>query len=149
MLRNDNKPILQEQVRQFGFGADTGVDLPFEFDGAVPDRALKARYADLGVISEDEGQGYFVGDNVQLAIGQGLLSATPMHLTTAYATIANRGFVLQPKIVKAIWNPGVPDATIGYVDFSKGTIFEDRSDPVLVRQIPMPAAIRDPIVHGL
>ena len=41
----------------------------------VPDNALKKEYADLGVISEDEGQDYFTGDNVQLAIGQGLLSA--------------------------------------------------------------------------
>jgi penicillin-binding protein 2 len=149
MERNGGQPILQEQVREFGFGADTGVELPYEFDGAVPDRALKARYANLGVISEDEGRGYYVGDNVQLAIGQGLLSATPMHLTTGYAAIANRGFVLQPKIVRAIWNPGVPDKEIGFVDFSKGTIFEDRQDPVLVRQIPMPPAIRDPIVQGL
>jgi penicillin-binding protein 2 len=149
MVRNDFKPVLQEQVREFGFGSDTGVALPFEFDGTVPDRALKARYADLGVISEEEGQAYYPGDNVQFAIGQGLLSATPMQLTNGYAAIANRGFVLQPKIVEAIWNPGVPDKTIGFVDFSKGTIFEDRSDPVLVRQIPMPDEIRDPIVHGL
>ena len=149
MVRNDFKPVLQEQVRQFGFGSDTGVELPFEFDGTVPDRALKARYADLGVISKDEGQAYYPGDNVQLAIGQGLLSATPMQVATAYAALANRGFVLQPKIVKAIWNPGVPDGEPGIVDFSKGTIFEDRSDPKLVRQIPMPDAIRDPIVHGL
>jgi penicillin-binding protein 2 len=149
MTRNGMGPILQEEVRKFGFGADTGVELPYEFDGAVPDRALKARYANLGVISEEEGEGYYVGDNVQLAIGQGLLSATPMHLTTAYATLANRGFVLQPKIVKAIWNPGVPDKEIGFVDFSKGTVFEDRKDPVLVRQIAMPEAIREPIVRGL
>ena len=149
MTRNDFKPVLQEQVRLFGFGSDTGVDLPFEFDGAVPDRALKARYADLGVISKEEGQAYYPGDNVQLAIGQGLLSATPMQVATAYAALANRGFVLQPKIVKAIWNPGVPDLSIGMVDFSKGTIFEDRAAPKLARQIPMPDAIRDPIVHGL
>ena len=149
MIRNDFKPVLQEQVRQFGFGSDTGVELPFEFDGTVPDRALKARYADLGVISKEEGEGYYVGDNVQLAIGQGLLSATPMQVATAYAALANRGFVLQPKVVKAIWNPGVPDASIGMVDFSKGTIFEDRSAPKLTRQISMPDAIRDPIVHGL
>jgi penicillin-binding protein 2 len=101
------------------------------------------------VISEEEGQAYYPGDNVQFAIGQGLLSATPMQLTTGYAALANRGFVLQPKIVQAIWNPGVPDLDIGLVDFSKGTIFEDRSDPVLVRQIPMPDEIRDPIVNGL
>ncbi|HEX6659483.1 MAG TPA: penicillin-binding transpeptidase domain-containing protein, partial [Ilumatobacter sp.] len=149
MVRNDFKPVLQEQVREFGFGSDTGVELPFEFDGTVPDRALKARYADLGVISEEEGQAYYPGDNVQFAIGQGLLSATPMQLTNGYAALANRGFVLQPKLVKAIWNPGVPDKSIGFVDFSQGTIFEDRSDPVLVRQIAMPDEIRDPIVHGL
>ena len=74
----------------FGFGADTGIDLPFEFDGTVPDKALKKRYAELGVISEDEGRGYYAGDNVQLAIGQGLLSATPLQLAVGYATIANR-----------------------------------------------------------
>ncbi len=149
MEENGGKPILQEQVRQFGFGADTGIELPFEFDGKVPDRALKAEYADLGVISEDEGGGYFVGDNVQLAIGQGLLSATPLHLTVGYATIANGGFVYQPKVVRAIWNPGTPDAEPGMVDLTRGSIYEDRLPPTLARQIAMPPEIRDPIVSGL
>jgi penicillin-binding protein 2 len=146
---NNNGPVLQDQVRLFGFGADTRVELPYEFDGTVPDRRLKAQYAEAGVISEDEGQGYFVGDNVQLAIGQGLLSATPMQLTVGYATLANQGFVYQPKIVKAIWNPGTPDGDPGMVDLTRGTIFEARDRPVLVRQIPMPPEIRDPIVRGL
>ena len=111
--QNGGRPVLQEQVRRFGFGTETGIELPFEFNGRVPDHAVKAEYADLGVISEDEGRGYYVGDNVQLAIGQGLLSATPLHLTVGYATIANGGFVLQPTIVKAIWNPGTPDLEPG------------------------------------
>ena len=51
--------------------------------------ALKKEYADLGVISEDEGQDYFTGDNVQLAIGQGLLSASPLQLAVGYAALAN------------------------------------------------------------
>ena len=149
MQRNQSLPVLQEHVREFGFGRDTGVELPYEFDGTVPDRALKAEYADLGVISKEEGEGYYVGDNVQLAIGQGLLSATPLQLATAYAAIANRGLVLQPKVVSRIWNPGVPDGEIGYVDFTKGTVFEDRMPPKMVSQIPMPEAIRGPIVEGL
>ncbi|MEM1335330.1 MAG: penicillin-binding transpeptidase domain-containing protein, partial [Actinomycetota bacterium] len=70
--------LLQDAVRLFSFGEDTGIDLPFEFDGTVPDAELKERYAELGVISEAEGEGYFTGDNVQLAIGQGLLSASPL-----------------------------------------------------------------------
>jgi len=147
--RNGGLPVLQEQVELFGFGADTGVELPFEFDGTVPDRELKRLYAERGVISEDEGRGFFVGDNVQLAIGQGLLSATPLHLANGYAAIANRGFLLQPTIVRAIWNPGVPDGKPGYADFEQGTIFEDFSDPLLIRQIAMPDDIRDPIVQGL
>ncbi len=149
MIRNNRGPVLQEQVELFGFGADTGIDLPFEFDGTVPDKELKREYAERGVISEDEGRGYYVGDNVQLAIGQGLLSATPLQLATGYAAIANRGFVFQPKIAKAIWNPGVPDGDPGFADFSRGEIFEDLSRPNLIRQISMNDDVRNPIVRGL
>jgi penicillin-binding protein 2 len=150
MIRNDRAPILQAEVERFGFGADTGIELPFEFDGTVPDRELKRLYAERGVISEDEGRSYYVGDNVQLAIGQGLLSATPLQLATAYGTLANYGFVHRPTIIEAIWEPGVPDGdTPGFVDFSRGTIFDDRSGPDLARQIPMPDDIRRPIVAGL
>jgi len=149
MLRNDFAPVLQEQVREFGFGADTGIELPFEFDGTVPDRELKRIYAERGVISRQEGSGYFVGDNVQLAIGQGLLSATPLHLTTGYAAIAYGGVVLQPSVVRAIWNPGLPDAGPGFVDFDRGSVYRDLSDPILVNEISMPDDIRVPIVDGL
>ena len=152
MERNpNNTALLQENVRLFGFGADTGIDLPFEFDGTVPDAELKARYAELGVISEDEGAGYFTGDNVQLAIGQGLLSASPLQLATGYATIANGGFVMRPEIIKAIYEPGVPDAVDpGFADIAKGRFAEDpnlRGD--LVRQIPMSEEIGGEITRGL
>ncbi len=147
--RNGGLPVLQEQVELFGFGADTGVELPFEFDGTVPDKELKRLYAERGVISEDEGQNFYVGDNVQLAIGQGLLSATPIQLANGYATIANRGFLLQPTIIRAIWNPGVPDGELGFADFAQGTIHLDLSAPTLIHQVSMPDDIRDPIVAGL
>jgi penicillin-binding protein 2 len=147
--RNGGLPILQEQLEQFSFGADTGIELPFEFDGTVPDKELKALYAANNVISQDEGRGYFVGDNVQLAIGQGLLSATPLQLANSYATLANQGFVLQPTVIKNIWNPGVPDGEPGFADLTRGTIFEDQSGPTLTRQIRMLAEVRDPIIEGL
>ncbi len=151
MTENDYQPVLQEQVRLFGFGADTGIALPFEFDGTVPDEALKKRYAELGVISEEEGAGYFTGDNVQLAIGQGLLSATPLQLAVGYSTIANRGFVMKPEIIKAVYKPGVPDSAIpGFADVAQGQYAaEPNIDGEVIRQIPMSSTIWEEINRGL
>ena len=121
MTENDYQPVLQEEVRKFGFGSDPGIDLPYAFDGTVPDAELKAEYGERGVISESEASGYFTGDNVQLAIGQGLLSASPLQLAMGYSTIANKGYVMKPEIIKAVYQPGVPDSAIqGYADLTAG-----------------------------
>ncbi|MEI6630204.1 MAG: penicillin-binding transpeptidase domain-containing protein, partial [Actinomycetota bacterium] len=40
-----NRPVLEEEVRQFGFGAPTEIDLPYEFVGTVPGKDLKKRLA--------------------------------------------------------------------------------------------------------
>ena len=146
-----SEPVLQNQVKLFGFGSDTGIDLPFAFDGTVPDAELKKEYADLGVITEDEGQGYFTGDNVQLAIGQGLLSASPLQLAIGYSALANYGFVMKPEILMAIYQPGVPDSrTPGVADLSQARLAEEPNvDGEVVRQIPMPPEIRDEINNGL
>ena len=151
MEENEQKDLLQQQVEMFGFGSDTGINLPFEFNGTVPDRELKERYAALGVISKDEGTGYFTGDNVQLAIGQGLLSASPLQLAVAYGAIANAGFVMKAEIIKAVFEAGVPESDRqGYADISKARFAaEPNVDGEVVRQIPMPAEIRDEINSGL
>ncbi|MEM9515048.1 MAG: penicillin-binding transpeptidase domain-containing protein [Actinomycetota bacterium] len=151
MTENDYQPVLQAEVRQFGFDEPTGIDLPFEFGGTVPDEALKARYAELGVISEDEGAGYFTGDNVQMAIGQGLLSATPLQLAVGYGTVGNYGYVMKPEIIKAIYEPGVPDAAEpGYADVSQGRLAEEPNlTGEVVRQLDMPDDIHGEIERGL
>lgn len=145
------QPILQEQVRLFGFGARTGIELPYEFAGTVPDAALKARLAADGVISEDEGRGYYVGDNIQLAIGQGLLSATPLQLAQGYAAIANGGAVYRPQIVEAILAPGTPDHPYqpGFAHLSRAVVLEQRATPDLQRQIDVGDGIGDAITEGL
>ncbi len=151
MENNEQKDLLQRQVGLFSFGEKTGIDLPFEFAGTVPDRELKEEYASRGVISEDEGRGYFTGDNVQLAIGQGLLSATPLQLATGYSTIANFGFVMKPEIIKAVYEAGVPDAAVqGFADISQARFAEEPNiEGEVIRQIPMPATIHDEIDRGL
>ena len=154
-VQNNFQPILQNEVRKFSFGADTGIELPFEFDGTVPDAELKQRYAEEGIIAAFEGQDYYVGDNVQLSIGQGLLSATPIQLTNSYGTIANGGKVLQPTVLEAVWNPGVPDsATPGYADLSQGTRYlldgyDNAGEANVVRDLELEPEFRDAIVRGL
>jgi penicillin-binding protein 2 len=151
MTRNNYEPVLQDEVRQFGFGSDPGIELPYAFDGTVPDAALKADYAERGVISEAEGSNYFTGDNVQLAIGQGLLSASPLQLAMGYSAIASKGFLMKPEIIKAVWQPGVPDsATQGYADLSEAKLARPANvSGEVIRQIPMTDEIWREIDNGL
>ncbi len=151
MTRNNYEPVLQEELRLFGFGSDPGIDLPYAFDGTVPDEDLKAEYGRRGVISEDEASGYFTGDNVQLAIGQGLLSASPLQLAMGYSTIANEGYLMKPEIIKAIFQPGVRDSAIqGYADVTSATLAEPANvTGEVVRRLEMDPANWDEIDRGL
>jgi len=144
-----NKPVLEDQVRLFGFGSPTEIDLPYEFIGTIPSKALKQRLAASGAIAKDEGKGYYVGDNVQFAIGQGLLSATPLQLAVAYGALANGGKVMRPRVVHAIWAPGTPNGASGSVDFSKGTVLQSFAEPQVVRDIGARPEVIDPIIRGL
>jgi penicillin-binding protein 2 len=144
-----NKPVLEEQVRLFGFGSPTEVDLPYEFIGTIPSKALKQRLAASGAIAKDEGRGFYVGDNVQFSIGQGLLSATPLQLAVAYGALANGGKVLRPRVVRAILAPGTPNGKSGSVNLYKGTVLQSFAEPQVVRDIEIRPEILDPIVRGL
>ena len=44
-----------------------------------------------------------------MAIGQGLMAASPLQMAVGYSAIANGGSVLVPKVVQAIFEPEVPD----------------------------------------
>lgn len=144
-----NQPILEEQVRLFGFGSPTEIDLPYEFIGTVPSRSLKERLAASGAISEEEGRGYYVGDNIQFSIGQGLLSATPLQLAVAYGALGNGGDVVRPRVVRAIWAAGTPNGESGRVDLEAGRIVQDFSDPQIVRSFSDRQEVIEPIVAGL
>lgn len=144
-----NRPVLEEQVRLFGFGSPTEIDLPYEYIGTVPSLALKKRLAADGAIAKEEGRGYYVGDNLQFSIGQGLLSATPIQLAVAYGALGNGGQVLRPRVVRAIWAPGTPNGKSGRVDLTAGTIVQNFIDPQLLNDVGMREEIRGAIVGGL
>jgi penicillin-binding protein 2 len=144
-----NRPVLEEQVRLFGFGSPTEIDLPYEFIGTLPSKALKQRLAASGAIAKDEGRGYYVGDNIQFSIGQGLLSATPLQLAVGYGALGNGGKIMKPRVIRAIWAPGTPNGKSGRVDLDAGVILKDFSAPAVVREVGLRPEIREPIVRGL
>ncbi|GAB4245164.1 MAG: penicillin-binding protein 2 [Thermoleophilia bacterium] len=85
--------VLQAGLREFGFGRATGIDLPGEEKGRVPDKDWKK-----AVGKTDVDKLWKTGDEVNLSIGQGDLLVTPLQLAVAFAAIANGGDVLVPRV---------------------------------------------------
>ncbi|OQA22524.1 MAG: Stage V sporulation protein D [Actinobacteria bacterium ADurb.Bin346] len=87
-LKNSNSDeLLQKYARLFGFGANTGVDLPYEDTGIIPDKDWKKEYFK----EQKDNTVWFPGDTVNMAIGQGDLLVTPLQMANAYAILVNRG----------------------------------------------------------
>lgn len=83
---------LQFWSRQFGIGETTGIDLPGESGGLLPTPAWRN---DLFAKGETD-RPWAVGDNVQLAIGQGDMQADPLQMAVAYAALGNGGSIVKP-----------------------------------------------------
>ena len=80
-------------ARAFGLGAATGIDLPGESPGLVPDASWK---------ESSIGEPWTLGDTYNFGIGQGYVAATPLQMLTAVAAIANGGQLLTPHVVKEV-----------------------------------------------
>ncbi|WP_229802950.1 penicillin-binding protein 2 [Planobispora rosea] len=76
---------MQRMARAFGFGRETGVDLPGEAAGWVPG-----------------GPWARPGDAANFAIGQGDVLVTPLQMARAYAALANGGTLFSPRVGKRI-----------------------------------------------
>ncbi|GAA4206607.1 penicillin-binding protein 2 [Microbispora amethystogenes] len=127
------KDPMQEMAKEFGFGTPTGIDLPHEAAGRVPDRAWKKanwertradacrraksgypdesdrkRAAYLKALAADNcrsGGVWWAGDAANFSIGQGDVLVTPLQLARGYAALANGGTVFSPRIGKRIERP--------------------------------------------
>lgn len=81
---------LAEYSRMFGLGAPTGIDLPHEGKGLVPDEEWKRkRYK----------QAWYGGDTFNYGIGQGFLQTTPIQMAQMTCVVANRGFAYAPRLL--------------------------------------------------
>ena len=83
----------RDYMVSMGFGYRTGIDLPGEKRGLIPnaqfyDKAYKGSWNGLTIIS--------------IAIGQGEVNATPLQIANLGATIANRGYFYTPHVVRKV-----------------------------------------------
>jgi penicillin-binding protein 2 len=112
---------LQHWASLYGIGRNTGIDLPDSADGTLPTPAWRANRNELETECEDAtgpfkghpkhpaSQGgcgiaivpeesWTVGDNINLAVGQGDVQVSPLQLAVAYSAIANGGTIVTPHI---------------------------------------------------
>ncbi|EQA36593.1 penicillin-binding protein 2 [Leptospira inadai serovar Lyme str. 10] len=119
-------PILTYS-RLFGLDAKSNIDLPDEKQGFVPSSAWKKR---------TYGTKWFDGDTINLSIGQGFMSVTPLGMALFYAGLLNRGQIYQPYTVSEIRDP-VDNSII------------NRTEPQILRDIPIQPSTVEAIKAGL
>lgn len=107
---------LKDYLIQFGFGAKTGVDLPGEAIGLVPDPTWKEK---------NKKEMWYLGDTYHLGIGQGDFLVTPLQMAVGFSAIANGGELLKPQLVTKITDK---DGKV-IEDFQKEIIRKDFISP--------------------
>jgi penicillin-binding protein 2 len=149
---------LQEWAKKFGIGQPTGVDLPGEVSGTRPTPAWRANRNKLESECEqaigpykgdpkhpaaDGGCGiavtppeqWTIGDNVNMAVGQGDVQVTPMQLAVVYSALANGGTIVRPHVGLDIQN-------------SQGVVLQ-KIQPPAARHIDINPLYRQTILEGL
>ena len=96
---SDTKEGMQDTFRSFGLGSVTGVDLPSEAAGRVPDAEWKWNYWKN---ADDDQRRWMPGDNANLSIGQGDLLVTCMQMVNAYGGVAQNGNIHRPHVLKSV-----------------------------------------------
>ena len=118
-LNNENRAnAIQTWAQQLGLGAPTGLDVGGEGAGLVPtpeqrDEQFAENTDPDGPCGEEvciekgelTDRPWSVGDNVNLAVGQGDLQANPLQMAVAYAAIANGGEVVRPHVGQRVEDP--------------------------------------------
>lgn len=146
---------LQQWAHAYGIGRKTGIDVGGEYPGILPSPRWRSQRDKEEVACERkvhhakpseyfsptvscgiaDGRPWSVGDNENLAVGQGDLEATPLQLADAYSTIANGGTVVRPHVGLEI-------------DAADGTLLQ-KIDPPASRHIKINPTNLDAIHTGL
>lgn len=123
---------LQNWAGYFGLGRATGIDIPGESEGLVPTpKWLNQAHRE----EPDYYDPWVIGQNIQLAIGQGYFQASPLQMAVAYAALGNGGSVLKPHLYLQTEDPA-------------GRVL-DEAEPDVVSNVPLDPGYRKVIMEGL
>jgi penicillin-binding protein 2 len=84
---------LQQYAQALGYNQPTGIELPGELAGLIPDPTWKRIY---------QGENWSTGDTYLASVGQGYVLSTPLQVLVSAATIANDGRLMQPTIIREV-----------------------------------------------
>jgi len=84
-------PRLAYWAEKFGYGRKTGIDLPGEVAGLIPNPEWKLA---------TKGERWFLGNTYHMAIGQGDVAASPLQVNQMTQVVASGGVLCKPRVVK-------------------------------------------------
>jgi penicillin-binding protein 2 len=123
--------LLQNWAARLGIAQKTGIDLPEEAEGLIPSKEWRDQLYEEDLTERP----WAVGDNIQLAIGQGDLQMDPLQLAVSYAAFANGGRLVEPRLSKELLD-------------SAGRVLHEYQ-PRVRREIQINPAHRDAIMAGM
>jgi penicillin-binding protein 2 len=89
---------IQDWAKLYGLGETTGIDLPAETEGLVPNPKWRNQLFSEGLTDRP----WTDGDNVNLSVGQGDMQTNPLQMAVAYSALANGGTVVTPHLAQSI-----------------------------------------------
>jgi penicillin-binding protein 2 len=85
--------MIKEYAEALGYGQPTGIELPGEVRGLIPDPTWKRI---------NKAENWSTGDTYIMTIGQGYVLATPLQVLVSFAILANDGVYMQPTLIRDI-----------------------------------------------
>ncbi|RME56714.1 MAG: hypothetical protein D6790_14310, partial [Caldilineae bacterium] len=110
----------------FGFGDQTGIDLPGEVAAFIPDDQWKRI---------NLAESWVTGDSYNMAIGQGYVLGTPLQVLVATSAVANGGYIVKPQLVQQM------------VDAEGGLQWQ--YEPVVRRELPVDKSLLRYVQQGM
>jgi penicillin-binding protein 2 len=130
---------LGEYAKALGYDERSGIQLPGEEDGLIPDPQWKRI---------NQGEAWSTGDTYIASVGQGLITATPLQILMSGATIANYGKLMQPTIVREVLDSEDRVIRVWFdpVDFAVYEVREDTDEEGVTKTLWVnPAKPEEPL----